>query len=1009
MQTSLNRERPRANFVPYDSIASYRKKDPSARVLSLNGNWHFTLSSRPGEAGTAFASKDADLSGWATIPVPSHWQLQGHGSPHYTNVQYPIPLDPPHVPDENPTGNYVREFELPQDWEDKLVFLRFEGVDSSLKLWINGEKVGESQGSRLPAEFDITPYVTAGTNHVAVQVTKWSEGTYLEDQDMWWLSGIYRDVTLLARPRTYIRDVFIQATVSRDLRQACLKVETELAGEWNGGKLVHQIVTPSGEVLYHNGLGAQNEDGFWEWTVPIDQAQLWSAETPHLYEVSLELQNDQGIVQEAVVQRTGFRRIEVEDGLLLINRVPIKLKGVNRHEFHPTKGRAISREDIIADLILLKQGNFNAIRTSHYPNTPEFYALCDEHGFYVVDETDVETHGFELDGHVDQLANDPDWEEEYLTRMQRMVERDKNHPCIIMWSVGNESGAGRNHERMVEYALERDPERLVHHEGESLKFIYTGTLLENEPEFSSVNSTMYTDLPVLEELGKLEEMKKPHILCEYAHAMGNGPGALKDYWDLFYRYPRLQGGFIWEWCDQGILAPNEKGEPVYHYGGDFGDEPNDYNFVIDGLVQPDRTPSPGYYEAKKVQEPVSTVWLSEQELAITNRRDFTSLDDLEAVWQVKVDGTVVEAGTLPLEGIAPHETGNRTLSYQQPEATPQQAVWVEVHYLSKQATPWYPAGFELAWSDRLFQEPQNADRARGNAPAALYAITESETTITFQNTTSQFVFSKTTGTLERWQVEGSDFFTEAPKLNLYRARTDNDHHIGAQWGGRGLHQIQERLVSIDVADWEHDSVVIIDKVAATARLAWKVHLRYTYRLRQDGSLEFTLEGKPEGKFPASLARIGIEIGLNPEYDAVSWFGKGPRETYQDTRAAGKWGVFQNDVAGLNFPYIYPQEAGNRLDTHWLEVMSAAALPIEISAAQPFSFSLHPHGQLEVDQAQHREDLKPDSCHYLYLDKVQMGIGTGSCGPGVQPAYQVKMEDFEFSLRFQPNQGRGGQG
>ncbi|MFL2099806.1 glycoside hydrolase family 2 TIM barrel-domain containing protein [Desemzia sp. FAM 24101] len=1009
MQTSLNRESARADFIPYGSLKAYQHRkqwNESDRTMSLNGAWSFSYWSNPLEAGTAFAAKTYDVSKWKDISVPSHWQLEGYGKPHYTNVQYPIPLDPPYVPDENPTGNYARDFYLPVGWDEKKVLLRFEGVDSSLKVWVNGEEVGMSQGSRLPAEFDITSYVKGEKNRIAVQVTKWSEGTYLEDQDMWWLSGIYRDVTLIARPQTYLQDTFVHSEVNEALSSAQLVVESELIGDTEGITVVHSLVDPLGKVLYREEEAVQVDNQYWKWSVPVKDIQLWSAETPHLYEVQIELRDIHNQVLETVIQKSGFRKLEIKGGLLHINQVPIKLKGVNRHEFHQTKGRAIDYEDIILDLKLLKQGNFNAIRTSHYPNTPAFYALCDEYGFYVIDETDVETHGFEIDGKVDELANQEMWEEEYVSRMERMVERDKNHPSIFMWSVGNESGAGKNHEKMVQFTKERDPTRFVHHEGESLKINWRGKLLEEEPKLSAVHSTMYTDLPLLKQLGVQSQMKKPHIVCEYAHAMGNGPGALQDYWDIFYKFPRLQGGFIWEWCDQGILAENEEGTLVYHYGGDFGDEPNDANFVIDGLVQPDRTPSPGYYEAKKAQEPLTTKWLSSTEIEITNRKDFTTVDDLTAEWVLKVEGVAIQKGTIDIVGIQPHSAVKRTLSYNIPTHQQNEAVWIEIQYTSKQDMKWCEKGFELAWSEYVLYLPTSISVSTPvpeSAETGPFVKSEAETTLAIQNNCTQVLFSKVTGNLLDWTVQGEKFFKTAPRLNLYRPLTDNDHRVGATWRNYGLHQTQERLVSINYDDSLENTTVTVQKVVGTRKLAWKIHLTYEYKLKKDGTLSFHVKGKPEGRFPDTIARIGLESGIRAEYKHISWVGKGPNETYVDTQSAGRFGLFESSVENLNFPYIYPQESGNHLDTHWVKLNAQERKQVHISSTNSFSYSIHSSSQENIDLAQHREELVQSPFNFLYLDIAQNGIGTGSCGPDAQPEYTLKMDDFEFDFIFQQSQ------
>jgi beta-galactosidase/evolved beta-galactosidase subunit alpha len=579
-----NRLKPRSYFFSYrnkNTALSYERGD-SQGFLLLNGKWKFHYANAPIDSPSDFYKEDYCTDDWSELPVPSHWQLNGYGRPHYTNVQYPFPVEPPIIPTENPTGAYKRSFYLTKEALSEQLHLIFEGVDSSFHVWVNGIEVGYSQGSRLPSEFDITNVVKEGENSIAVRVYQWAESSYIEDQDMWWLSGIFRDVYIVAKPTTHIQDVFLVGSLENQFQDGRLNFELAVSGESEGYQVTVEILD-NGTVLATQELKVESRrvTGFLE----VKHIKQWNAETPALYDVLVTLHSPSGDVVEVIPQRCGFKNVEIKGGQLLVNGVAVMFKGVNRHDAHPDFGRAVPVSSMIEDLTLMKQHNINAIRTAHYPNDPRFYELCDQFGFYVIDETDLECHGFVYIDQPHLLSDDPAWQAAYIDRMERLVERDKNHPSVIMWSLGNESGFGQNHVAMYEWAKRRDPSRLVHYEGETREIMNECNYVpDRDPIATDVHTTMYTPIEKMKVIGGLKNLKKPHILCEYAHAMGNGPGGLKEYWETFYAYDRLQGGFVWEWVDHGLRQHSPKGKEYFAYGGDFGETPHDGNFVIDGLV-----------------------------------------------------------------------------------------------------------------------------------------------------------------------------------------------------------------------------------------------------------------------------------------------------------------------------------------------------------------------------------------------------------------------------------------
>lgn len=1021
----------RASFIPYAeeraALALERGNSPYFKLI--NGIWRFAYAPSPAEAPETFYEDAFDVEQWDELPVPSSWQMHGYGRPHYTNVSYPFPVDPPHIPTENPTGCYKRAFFLPAGWLERSVMLRFEGVDSAFHVWINGVEVGYSQGSRMPAEFAISDYLRPGSNTIAVRVYQWSDGSYLEDQDMWWLSGIFRDVYLLARPKVHIADVAVYTTFDADYRDAHLSVAVTLA---------HGSATP-----VHNGSVTVTLVDAQDQPVPLSATEStltsepdssvllgfdahitaprhWSAEDPYLYRLLVTLKDEDGGLSEVVPVRIGFRQIELKDGVFLVNGVAITLKGVNRHEHHPDLGRAVPYAAMVQDVVLMKQHNINTVRTSHYPNDPRFLDLCDVYGLYVIDEADLECHGFRDVGvdprayrlsavHVEQdgvntskapeawISDNPAWEAAYVDRAVRMVERDKNHASVIMWSLGNESFFGRNHEVMAAWIREHDATRLIHYEG------------DREAKVSDVFSTMYTGVEDLARLGERTDLPKPHILCEYAHAMGNGPGGLTEYWETIYAYRRLQGGCVWEWCDHGIRQYTAAGQEYFAYGGDFGDEPNDGNFIIDGLVSADRVPSPGLLEYKKVIEPVKVEMLDAPGgvVHIHNRYDFLTLNHLACSWTLLREGEIIQQGLLVLPEIPAQASASVQVPLTLPEKRGERDYWLNLDFTLAYDTRWATLGHEVANAQFLLAAAEPV--APGVLPAAsqLYCHEEGKFLV-MQGPEFDLRFDMVYGIFTSWRHEGLELLERGPQLQFWRATTDNDRggweYVSAgEWKAFGLHTLQQR---IDSVSWEITGDGQAVNIEVSARVAppiksWGIACVYTYTISATGEMVLTVKGVPEAGGPGTLPRIGLELHLPRAFEQATWYGRGPGESYADTRQANRVGIYIKTVTELWTPYTFPQENGNRSEVRWVRVTNERGRGLLAAGLPELNFSLQRFTVEQLEKARHTYELREAEQLIWHLDYRQRGIGSASCGPDVLPQYELRTEPFQFAVRLSP--------
>ncbi|PZG49748.1 beta-galactosidase [Spongiactinospora gelatinilytica] len=892
--------------------------------VDLNGPWRFRLS--PTAAGTPI---DADFSGWDAIPVPGMWQLHGHGDPAYTNVVYPFPLDPPFVPDENPTGDYRREFEVPAEWAGRGGVLRFEGVDSCFRAWLNGRELGFSMGSRLPVEFDVSGALVAGRNVLAVRVHQWSPGSYLEDQDMWWLSGIFRDVAVLAPPT--LRDFFVHAGYDHRTGQGRLRIETSAPATLTVAGLGLTDVAPD--------------------DLRIDGVEPWSAEVPRLYDGVLRCGG------EHVPLRIGFRTVAIEDGLLKVNGERVLFRGVNRHEFHPRTGRALDEATMLADVLAMKRHNVNAVRTSHYPPHPRFLDLCDEYGLWVIDECDLETHGFARVGWRGNPSADPRWRDALLDRMRRTVERDKNHPSVIMWSLGNESGTGENLRAMAGWTRERDPSRPIHYEPDQ-----DGACVD-------VRSRMYAPVEEVERIGRGDHHPGlPFVLCEYAHAMGNGPGLLSEYQELFHTYPRCQGGFVWEWIDHGLAHP----EYGFGYGGDFGEDPHDGPFVIDGLVFPDRTPSPGLLEFKKVVEPVRITINAGGPIVIENLHDFRDLAHLAFVWTLEEEGVMVARGALDVPPVA---AGGRAETPVPALPGTEGETWLTVRAVLAADEPWARAGHEVAWGQGRIAPARPAEARALAAPGP-------------------GVF----GDDGRLLRIGGVHLVSGPRLDLWRAPTGNDAGGPAPdaelWRRAGLHRLRHRVVGVERAAGE----LTVRTVAAAAGHDRAMRATYHWQALTGDRLRLTVTAEPRGEWDLPLPRIGLRLALPATFGEVEWYGGGPGEAYPDSFRAARIGRYAMTVEQMQTPYVFPQENGHRAGVRWA-VLAAPGARLRIEGDPVFGLTVRRWTSEELDAARHPTDLTPGDAVHLNLDLAQHGLGTAACGPGVSPRHRLRAGPVTFGLTF----------
>lgn len=1033
----INRLPAHATFYSYssESAAMRDSREESPWFRSLHGDWKFAWAPKPSDAVDGFHRADFDASGWDTLPVPSNWEMHGYGTPIYTNSTYPFPKNPPWIGrDDNPVGMYRHDFDLPANWEGKQILLHFGGVSSAYGVYVNGEYVGYAEDACLPSEFDVTQHVQVGANTLAVKVFRWSDGSYLEDQDQWRLSGIQREVLLLARPSNGLQD-FAVRTEPMDggedwrllIRPRLRRVEQQ--DDLSGWRVTAQLydadqqsvfdepLSITAQALFNEAYPQRDNVSFGLLSETVKAPQLWSAEHPNLYRLVLSVRDADDRVVEATRTNIGFRTVAIHDGQLWVNGKSIKLYGTNRHDHSPTRGKAVTREEMLTDVLLMKRFNFNAVRTSHYPNDPYFYDLCDQYGLYVMDEANLESHG--VNG---LLSNLPEWSSAYLERAVRMALRDRNHPSIILWSLGNESGTGPNHAAMAGWIREFDPTRPIHYEGaqgdptsrdyrDYNSFSGFEHTLGNPTDRTYVDmiSRMYPKVAELAELNQSDPSNRPIVLCEYAHAMGNSTGNLQEYWDLMRSEPRLIGGYIWDWIDQGLVKHTADGRPFFAYGGDYGDQPNDKNFCINGTITADRLPKPAMWECKKVFQPIDVVAtdLDRFEFLVRNRHNFTDLSEYQAEWTLLADGKPIPWGSSedettfasPPLATQPGQTDTIKLAPPNLTRTPGTEYTLRVSFRRKSPKPWEEPGHVVAWNE--FHLPtvasQQIEPAQSLNPPQ---VNHSPQRVTVQVADRTYTFDKQRGVLDDFELAGIPLLRAPMHPSFWRALTDNDIagvHRTAKPRDAWERAFAESQLSDFTVDQTQQGTVTVTMCHEMLTVSAAVTTVYT--ISGDGDLRVHCKLTQSEESPP-LPRFGMTVGVPDDFNNVTFYGRGPHENYWDRKVGAPLGHYEMPLADIPFDYVRPQENGNREDCRWIQLASDTGQRLRVVGEPSFCFSAWPYTLETLGAAEHPTDLTPAGYTTLNIDYRQRGVGgDDSWSSRAQPMKKYQLNDKQYDFRF----------
>ncbi len=1001
---SVNKERPRSYFIPYQGLKSALNMNrlESNRFMLLNGQWKFKYFESPDKVDLDFTKLKTEE--WKEIKVPGNWELQGYSYPIYVNIKYPfIPVNPPDIPSQNPVGIYSKDFEINSSWKNKNVFMGFAGVKSAFDLWINGKYIGYSEDSKTAAEFNISKFIQDGTNKVTLKVYRWSDASYLEDQDMWDISGIERDIYLIARPKVFIRDI---AVVS-DLRNNYLdgELNLKLKVDHNQDLIAKQIkinvklFDQSSKKIYEEDkliVFKRNNESDFEFKQTLSNIKTWTAETPNLYKLVISLYNQNDELLEIIPVSVGFRKVEIKNSQLLVNGVPIIVRGVNRHDHDPITGKYITRDRMIEDIKLLKKYNINAVRTAHYPNDPLWYELCDQYGIYLVCEANIESHGM---GYGEKsLAKDTRWLSAHMDRTRNMYEIYKNFPSIITWSLGNEAGAGINFNYTYDWLKGKDSSRPVQYERVTK---YLDSTFGLKDYTTDIMCPMY---PYLEEIiGYCEdEPKMPLILCEYVHAMGNSVGELVDHWDLVEKYDVFQGGFIWDWVDQGLLKKDNKGVEYYAYGGDFGPKGvlSDSNFLINGLVDPDRNPHPHLEEVKKVyqQIEVKDVDASKGKIVVINKYDFINLNKYLARYKILSDGKEIYNGIIPELDVKARTSDTMNIEMPKLDIYKNSELILDISFVTKEESDVLPKNHEVAWSQIQFTQ-NRGEKKHPLKPYTKFTVSKKDSVIKITNRETQIVLDRSTGLITSYSYKKKHVFSNMIP-NFWRAPIDNDKvsPTGSKsWIESGLSKLDFKANKITVTD-----TLITSYLTATQLNKIKVFdIVVIYQFSKKDGLYIQTEINPTN-FVKTMAKVGWQMSFPKSYETVSWYGDGPHETYVDRKESGRVGNYSSTVKDMFEFYIRPQDYGNRTDIRWTEVNNQN-ISVKFSGPELMNFSAHHFSDKEIDKAYHINELIASDTNIFNFDYVVNGVGTSACGPPNMDKYVVQSKQYNFIINILPSE------
>jgi len=1009
----INREAPRAYFIPYASADQALQNDiwKSPFIQSLNGIWQFNLSHNPSSRPFYFFKDDYDTKDWKTLPVPANWEMHGFDVPIYVNVQYPFKPTPPLPPKHyNPVGSYKRTFAIPEEWKGQDVILHFGAVSSAMYVWVNEQMVGYSEDSKTPAEFNITKYLKKKENTLAVEVYRWCDGSYLEDQDFWRLSGITRDVFLMARNPQHIRDYHVSSPLVNNYQDGDFKLAVEL----NNSAQNNPSVTLEAVLMDDETKVAEMSQTVKTASQPlvvnletkVVSAKPWTAENPNLYQLLITLKNESGKIIEVLRQDVGFRTVEIKNAQLLVNGVAIYVKGTNIHEHNQVTGHYQDEETMLQDIFLMKSNNINAVRCSHYPEPERWYELCNQYGIFLIDEANIESHGMGYGPK--SLAKDPTWKDAHLFRTKNMFERDKNQPSIIIWSLGNEAGNGVNFDATYAYLKSVDQSRPVQFEQ------------AHGGANTDIMSPMYARIKNMEDYAK-GNPTKPYIQCEYAHAMGNSVGNLQDYWDLIEKYPVLQGGFIWDWVEQGILTKDAQGHKFWAYGGDLGSDtlPTDGNFCCNGIIQADRTPKPALFEVGKVYQNIGfkAVNMTSGEIEIINKHSFTNLSEFVFNWEVVADGQVLKSGEITNLDLAPKTSKKITLDIAI-ETKPATEYFLNIYAKLKKQKGILPAGTKLAYEQ--IQLPNNK-KAALTSTAGLPAVTSKEegNTIIVEGSGFKISFNKDEATLKSYLLDGKEMLLAGPVPNFWRAPVDNDFGNELDKRSRVWRKAgeQKTIKSATVKQEGNEAVVTFTFDLNDEQKQMIAHYTSSYKVLGNGEIVVTNDFKMDKESLPEIIRFGVNLVMPREFDQISWLGRGPQESYQDRKTGALVGLYSGAVADQYFPYVRPQENGNKVDVRWMTIANKEGLGLELIGMPLLSVSAH-HQIMEDFESpdrtdgrvkegekmvrRHINDVKPRDLTSVNIDYKQQGVGgDDSWGARTHDEYRLKEKAYNYSFRICP--------